>query len=548
MGFRVAQLITDRARSLGRATGAMLESLTPLESVCLVAVGSLQQLDNSRLPLERSLAGACARSTTPLLCNDTESDLRVDTALCRELGVLSLLSMSVPSGPDKTLVLSIVNGQGAFGDRDVHMLEVLMDLLSSAAGQPELTTRSALTALGESGYQQVLDAITDMVLVKGPHSRILWGNKAFREVYGMSNEELCGLIDATFNEPDHTEKYVQNDRHVFEAGKALDIPDEPVTRHDGEVRSYHTVKSPILDRGGRVVMTVGVSRDISERKLLEVELRSAQKLEAIGRLAGGVAHEINTPIQFIGDNTSFLRSGFESLLELYARTRALCERALQERLGAADWSALLRAEDQADLAFVQAECSKAFDSTMHGIAHVTRVVAAMKAFAHTDSADKEALDVNRLLQVTLTIAAHEIREVADVETDFGDLEPVAGFPSELNQVFLNLLVNAAHAIGDAVKAGGPRGRIHVRSYTEGNEVVAAISDTGGGIPLAIQSRIFEPFFTTKEIGRGTGLGLDIAWRIVVGRHGGEIHLESAPGDTRFQVVLPLKVADDTRPA
>jgi PAS domain S-box-containing protein len=386
----------------------------------------------------------------------------------------------------------------------------------------------------------VLDAIVDMVLVKGPRSRIVWGNKAFRDAYGMTNEQLRGIIDSSAVEADLTLKYVQDDMRVFETGQSLDIPEEALTRHDGELRYCHTVKSAIFDSQGKVAMTVGVSRDITDRRSLASELRNAQKLEAIGRLASGIAHEINTPMQFIGDNTSFLRTGFEALLRLYGRSRALCEDALKRPLDAADWSALTGAEQDEDLAFLQAECSKAFDSALHGVAHVTHIVAAMKVFAHADQSGKESVDVNQLLEATLTIAAHQIKHLADVETDFGDVPLVPGYPGELNQVFLNLLVNAAHAIEDVVSGGGPRGRIRVRSYRQNDEVVASIADTGSGIPVEFQSRMFEPFFTTKEIGRGTGQGLSLARAIVVDKHQGRLVFETEPGaGTTFYVVLPM---------
>jgi PAS domain S-box-containing protein len=417
----------------------------------------------------------------------------------------------------------------------------LTELLSTLPTELPEIPAGAAPALGESDYRQVLDAISDMVLVKGPHSRIVWANKAFRDAYGMTNEQLRGIIDAPSSPPDITEKYVQHDAYVFETGKTLDIPEELLKRHNGELRSCHTVKSAIFDAGGSVVMTVGVSRDISERKLLEVELRSAQKLEAIGRLAAGIAHEINTPIQFIADNTTFLRTSFDALLALYASSRALCERALQDRLAAADWSALMRAEDSADLAFVQVEGPKAFAAALKGVYHVTRVVHAMRAYAHPDSSNTQSVDVNQLLDVTLTIAAYQVRDVADVETDFGDFSTVAGYPNALNQVFLNLLINAAHAIADVVNAGGARGRIRVRTYREGDDVVVSISDNGPGIPLEIQSRVFEPFFTTKAVGLGKGYGLMFARAIIVDKHRGRIGFSSIPGEgTTFLVHLPIE--------
>jgi PAS domain S-box-containing protein len=150
-------------------------------------------------------------------------------------------------------------------------------------------SRETLARLAESGYQQMLDAIADMILVKGPRSRIVWANKAFRDVYGMTNEELRGAIDSPTSEPDYTQKFVQDDQRVFETGETLDIPDEPVKSYDGSIRSYHTVKSAILDAMGKVVMTVGVSREITERKLTFIMTLPLRPTAMVGANTGKVS-------------------------------------------------------------------------------------------------------------------------------------------------------------------------------------------------------------------------------------------------------------------
>jgi PAS domain S-box-containing protein len=137
--------------------------------------------------------------------------------------------------------------------------------------------------------QQILDAITDMVLVKGPQSRLEWANKAFLSVYGMTNAQLEGLVDAPFSAPDLTQQYVKDDLQVFASGVPLEVPEQQMIRHDGKVLTCHTVKSPIIDSAGKVIKTVAVIRDITERRRLELELRQAQKLESLGRLSSGIA-------------------------------------------------------------------------------------------------------------------------------------------------------------------------------------------------------------------------------------------------------------------
>jgi PAS domain S-box-containing protein len=389
-------------------------------------------------------------------------------------------------------------------------------------------------------FRQVLNAITDMVLVKGPGSKLEWANDAFLEAYGMTNEQLRGLVDAPFVEPDYTQQYVQDDQKVFDTGRPLDIVDEPMTRHDGTVMSCHTVKSPIFNDEGKVIKTVGVIRDISERKRFEVELRQSQRLESVGRMASGIAHEINTPIQFVGDQTQFLHTAFKDLLGLCERYRAFVAKAEGGLVTASDFVALREAEVQADLEFITAKGPAAFDAILEGTGRVAKLVQAMKEFGHPDNGQVAVADINRALKTTLVIAANELKYVADVETDYGELPPVRCQIAGLNQVFLNILVNAAHAIADAAKGGPDRGRIKVKTRRVGDAVVISISDTGAGIPLTIQSRIFDPFFTTKEVGRGTGQGLAIARMIVVEKHKGTLTFETNESwGSTFHVTLPI---------
>ena len=186
------------------------------------------------------------------------------------------------------------------------------------------------------------------------------------------------------------------------------------------------------------------------------------------------------------------------------------------------------------------EIPKALDQTLEGVTRVATIVRAMKEFAHPEGKEMAAADLNRALQSTMTVARNELKYVAEIESEFGELPLVVCNVSDLNQVFLNLLVNAAHAIADIVK-DGEKGRIKVRTATDGNMVLITISDTGSGIPEAIRSKIFDPFFTTKEVGRGTGQGLAIARSVIVERHKGTLSFDSEVGKgTTFYIRLPLQ--------
>jgi PAS domain S-box-containing protein len=398
----------------------------------------------------------------------------------------------------------------------------------------------------EGTLQQILDAISDMVLVKGPNSRLEWANAAFLATYGMTNEQLKGLIDAPYSEPDLTQKYVQDDHYVFTTGHSLEIPEEPMVRHDGKVLTCHTVKSPIFDGSGKVSKTVAVIRDITERKRLELDLGQAQKLESVGRLASGIAHEINTPIQFVGDQARFLRDTFQDLMTLCQEYRSFVAKCEQGGVSPEDVSSVRRAEADADLEFVMDNVPLAFDAIAEGTARVGNLVRAMKEFGHPDRGEKTATDLNRALENTVTISSNETKFVADVSLDLGVLPEVTCYPGELNQVFLNLLVNAAHSIGEAIAGSARRGKITITTRHVDAHVIVSIGDTGMGIPEALRAKIFEAFFTTKEVGRGTGQGLAIARMIVVEKHQGTLTFESELGvGTTFHVKIPVNSPQPT---
>jgi len=284
----------------------------------------------------------------------------------------------------------------------------------------------------------------------------------------------------------------------------------------------------------------GVSIDLTAQKKLEEELRQAQKLESVGRLAAGIAHEINTPVQFVNDNVHFLKEAFSDLAGLIQRYRDLRDAVADGQATPAMASDIADAEEAADLSYVLESAPTAIERSIDGLGRIATIVRSMKEFAHPDRKEMTTIDLNQALSSTLTIARNEYKYVASVETRMGAIPPVTCYAGEINQVFLNILVNAAHAIGDVVKGTDQKGRITVTTRREGADVLISISDTGGGIPEQVRDRIFDPFFTTKEVGKGTGQGLAIARAVVVEKHGGEIAVETEVGKgTTFVVRLPI---------
>jgi PAS domain S-box-containing protein len=309
--------------------------------------------------------------------------------------------------------------------------------------------------------------------------------------------------------------------------------------------TLRTVASPPGEHRGFVCIAI----DIRDRKRLEVELRQSQKLESVGRLASGVAHEINTPIQFVSDSVQFIGNAMNDLMALLHAYEAHHRAVVDGTLSAAAGADLAQARDDTDLPYLVDHVPQAIERSLDGLSRVRTIVRSMKEFAHPDQAEMRAVDLNHAITSTLAIANSEYRHVADIRTDLGELPHVTCYLGDVNQVVLNIVVNAANAIEDVVKGSGRRGEITVRTYRESDFVVIAISDTGGGIPEDIRERLFDPFFTTKEVGKGTGQGLSIARSVIVGKHRGTLTFETEIGrGTTFFIKLPIAEVTQERAA
>jgi signal transduction histidine kinase len=284
----------------------------------------------------------------------------------------------------------------------------------------------------------------------------------------------------------------------------------------------------------------GMMLDVTDQRRLETELAQAQKLESVGRLAAGVAHEINTPVQFVSDSVHFVREAMDDLSQIVDKYRELRTATENGVDVAAAAKAAEEAEDDADLDYILENAPVALDRARDGLGRVAAIVRSMKEFAHPDRKEMAQADLNQAIQSTLVIASNEYKYVAEVVTGFAEIPLVNCYAGEINQVVLNLIVNAAHAIGDVVKGTPEKGRITVATRVQDAFVEIAIADTGKGIPVEVRSRIFDPFFTTKEVGKGTGQGLAIARSVIVDKHGGSLTFDTELGKgTTFYIRLPI---------
>jgi PAS domain S-box-containing protein len=393
-----------------------------------------------------------------------------------------------------------------------------------------------------------------------PAPIIVYCNQVVADSHGYTREELIGKpITLLTRWVGRNPNDMTNAQAALRAGKTVHYEDE-VIRTDGTTFWLGVSIRPLYDGAGRFTHTVAVGADITAKRIetlkkkelqdkllaemqeherMAIELQLAQKLESVGRLAAGIAHEINTPIQYVGDSVHFLRSAFDDLDKLLQdmnSAAALLPEGAQRSAYQLELAAL---EQRHDLEYLRTEVPKAFGRTFDGVERVTNIVKAMKEFAHPDANEQSPVDLLHALETTLLVASNEYKYVAKVRTEFGDLPQVVCNVGELNQVFLNLIVNAAHAIKDSGKDAG-NGEIAIRAAAEGDHAVIRVRDNGCGVPKENLSKIYDPFFTTKEVGRGTGQGLAISHSIVVDKHGGDISVSSEVGvGTEFTIRLPI---------
>jgi len=287
--------------------------------------------------------------------------------------------------------------------------------------------------------------------------------------------------------------------------------------------------------------TSQLEAEMKRRGDMELELRQAQKLESVGRLASGIAHEINSPVQFVSHSCTFLDEASQGLIELVLARRKAIDLLEGGEITVPELIARLRAADErADVDDLIASIPEASKLVLGGLERVTGIVRAMKEFAYADQPHQTPSDLNRAIQNTLTVTNNEYKYVADTKVSLGELPPVTCHVGEFNQAILNIIVNAAHAIEDAHRGSSRRGCITIATSVDGPDAVISIADNGCGIPAAILDKIYDPFFTTKEIGRGSGQGLAISRAVIVDKHHGRLDVTSKVGaGTTFTIRLPI---------
>jgi two-component system NtrC family sensor kinase len=414
-----------------------------------------------------------------------------------------------------------------------HFVESFIDISDRKKAEEELKQ-------SEQRYRNLVENISEGMMELDEQGNTTFCNRRVAEILGYDHSEI--LSDGTFKliEPSARSFHLREweERRQGKVGRYELI----ALKKDGVRVPLMVFSSPIMDEQRNFKGALVIMSDITERKMLESQLLQSQKMEAVGQLAAGIAHEINTPTQYVTDNIQFLENSFGSILGILREYEALGGRLQAGEEVSERCSALEARSREIDLEYLLEEIPLALSQTREGLNRITRIVRSMKEFAHPGLETKALLNLNQAIETTVTVARNEWKYVAEVETVFDpDLPSVFCIPGQINQVFLNILVNAAQAIaGEVEDKSDQKGKIEIRTIKKDREVEVRISDTGPGIPSSIRERIFEPFFTTKEPGKGTGQGLSIAHRIIVQNHQGQLSVDSDPGQgTTFIIKLPL---------
>ncbi len=400
-----------------------------------------------------------------------------------------------------------------------------------------------------SELAEVAESANDGVVITDNTGKVLWVNRSMVELTGYSADELIGCKPGDI---------LQGPESCPETRKSLHDAVESASPIRTEILNYtkdqkpywvEIALTPVFDGDYKVVRFIAIERDVTahiERLELEKELQSARKLEAVGQLAAGIAHEINTPCQFVGDNLNFFHEALEEILPFVEWMRKACDESGASELADRDLDVLRASWESADIGFFVEELPASLSQAKDGMVRISEIVRAMKDLSHPGT-DKLSTDLNRVIESCLTVTRSEWKYVANLEMSlFDELPAVFVSPGEINQVCVNILVNAAHAISERYEGETSlRGCIEVTTKATPSAVTIEISDNGCGMPDHVKARIFDPFFTTKEVGKGTGQGLAIAYDIITKRHNGSLKVDSEDGvGTVFKIELPIEQVDE----
>jgi len=440
----------------------------------------------------------------------------------------------------KTFPVEINNRIVTVNEKD-YLIRIVRDITKRKKIEKELRNSRQLLRI-------ILDSLPDALFITDAEtSKIIDCNAPALEILKCRKDEIVGnSIDFLYSLITEQEM-IGNLNHqintILKSKGYISCFGCSMQRKGKEIFKCEIDITALLGPNGRQTGYVVMLRDVTDRKMVEAKLAQDQKLKSIGQLAAGIAHEINTPTQFIGDNTRFIKDGFQDLSSLIEKYKLLMGEVQTDDKYSKIVSEINSISEKIDLEFLKEDIPKAIEQSLDGLERVSRIVSAMKDFAHPEIGEKVPCNLNKIIENTTTVSRNEWKYVSEIELELDpDLPSVSCLPGEMGQVILNLIINASHAIADAIGNNSQeKGTIKISTYLNDACVEIRVSDTGTGIPEEFKDRIFEPFFTTKEVGKGTGQGLAISRAVVVEKHNGTITFETAIGKgTTFIIRLPIK--------
>lgn len=409
----------------------------------------------------------------------------------------------------------------------------------------QVEERTKELSFSESRLRYILDSVAaGIILVDAESFTIVEVNPAAEEMIGASEEDLVGKVCHETLCPSFSDGCLQDSQE-----ERFENSEQMLQQADGQLLPVLKTVVPI-DLGGRKHYLESFT-DISERKAMEKRIIQSEKMESMGQLAAGIAHEINTPAQYIGDNTRFVEEGTQDLFELIEAYEALLQAAKEEKAFSELTERIDSSKEEYDLEFLEEEIPVAMQQTLEGVDRISKLVVSVKQYAHPSTEEMASADLNDIIDKTVTLSRNEWKYVAEVRTELDpDLPLIPCKPGEIGQVVLNLLINAAHAIGSKVDPESEaKGDITIRSGQDNGRAWIEVADSGTGIPENVQDKIFDLFFTTKEMGKGTGQGLAIVRKVVEENHHGSLSFQTVSGEgTTFRVSLPLVEGEAAAPA
>ncbi len=391
----------------------------------------------------------------------------------------------------------------------------------------------------------IFNSVADGLITVNTEGEIVAFNKSACSIFGYDRQVIRSKKIGDFLQPNTAIQYMQDLQDFINGGvsNSVDAGPQEITgvRSDGSEFPIELSVTSVQREDGHPVF-VNVIRDIAYRKDLERQLVQAQKMEALGSLSSGIAHEINTPTQYVRDNLKFLNDAFQAYDGFY---KDIID--VKAGLPAPAQESIDKITVNQDIGFFHDEAPQALEQSLEGVGRIIEIVGAIRGFSYPATEDVVYIDLNEALKNTVIVSRNQWKPFTEIHMEFDkSLPPVPCIPGKLTQVILNLIVNATHAIEE--KTGDTpdpdNNAITISTSATQKKVTIRVADTGSGIAKENMSKIFNPFFTTKEVGKGTGQGLSISYDIVVKKHGGSLSVESEPGKgTTFTIELPMEVAN-----